>query len=237
MSKIEFDINSLIQNQNFEIPISEILKPLEEKNKKIENETPNNINCTEIEIKDCSSSIYFNQGETNLLISIYGPKETKFRDKVKNEESNIEIYVKFNKEVNKNYINELNDKIKKFSENIILTQSYPKCQINIIINVLSSNNNNYILLSVIFNGIMIALCLSGIDLQSMCLCKSFYNLENKNSILICLDANEDNNIFFIENDFPLLLSDYDKYINECNKGIKEIYFQMKNILYKKLKLN
>ena len=68
MSKIEFDINSLIQNQNFEIPISEILKPLEEKNKKIENETPNNINCTEIEIKDCSSSIYFNQGETNLLI-------------------------------------------------------------------------------------------------------------------------------------------------------------------------
>lgn len=237
MSKIEFDTNSLCQNQNFEIPISEILKSLNIQNKNIENETPNNIKCTEIEVKGTSSSIYFSQGETNLFISIYGPKETKFRDKIKNEESNIEIYIKFDKEINKNYTIEINNKIKKFAENIILTQSYPKCQINIIINVLSSNNNNYILLSVIFNGIMMALCLSGIDLQSMCLCKSFYNLENKNSILICLDANEDNNIFFIENDFPLLLSDYDKYINECNKGIKEIYFQMKNILYKKLKLN
>jgi ribonuclease PH len=230
MSKIEFDINSLIQNQNFEIPISEILKPLEEKNEKIENETPNNINCTEIEIKDCSSSIYFNQGETNLLISIYGPKETKFRDKVKNEESNIEIYVKFNKEVNKNYINELNDKIKNFSENIILTQSYPKCQINITINILSSNNNDFILLSVIYNGIMMALCLSGIDLQSMCLSKSFYNLNNDSSILICIDANEKNNILFIENDKSYSSDEYDKLVNETNKGIEIIYLKMKNFL-------
>ena len=94
MSKIEFDTNSLCQNQNFEIPISEILKSFNKQNKNIENATPNNIKFTEIEVKGISSSIYFSQGETYLFISIYGPKETKFRNKIKNEESNIAIYIK-----------------------------------------------------------------------------------------------------------------------------------------------
>ena len=230
MSKIEFDINSLCENENLEIPISEILKGLNKENKNIENETPNNIKCSEIEVKGTSSSIYFNQGETNLFISIYGPKETKFKDKIKNEESNIEIYIKFDRETNKNYTMEINNKIKKFVENIILTKSYPKCQINITINILSSNNNNFILLSVIYNGIMMALCLSGIDLQSMCLSKSFYNLNNDSSILICIDANEKNNILFIENDKSYSLDEYDKLVNETNKGIEIIYFKMKNFL-------
>ena len=237
MSKIEFDINSLCKNENFEIPITEILKALNKENKNIENETPNNIKCSEIEVKGTSSSIYFNQGETNLFISIYGPKETKFKDKIKNEESNIEIYIKFDKETNKNYTMEINNKIKKFVENIILTKSYPKCQINITINILSSNNNNLILLSVIYNGIMMALCLSGIDLQSMCLSKSFYNLNNDSSILICIDANEKNNILFIENDKSYSSDEYDKYVNESNKGIEIIYLKMKNFLYKKLRFN
>ena len=102
MSKIEFDINSLCKNENFEIPITEILKPLNKENLNLENETPNNIKCSEIEVKGASSSIYFNQEGTNLFISIYGPKETKFRDKIKNEESNVEIYIKFDRETNKN---------------------------------------------------------------------------------------------------------------------------------------
>ena len=41
MSKIEFDINSLCKNENFEIPITEILKPLNKENLNLENETPN----------------------------------------------------------------------------------------------------------------------------------------------------------------------------------------------------
>ena len=237
MSKIEFDINSLCENENFEIQISEILKALNKENKNIENETPNNIKCSEIEVKGTSSSIYFNQGETNLFISIYGPKETKFKDKIKNEESNIEIYIKFDKEINKNYTIEINNKIKKFAENIILTQSYPKCQINITINILSSNNNDFILLSVIYNGIMMALCLSGIDLQSMCLSKSFYNSNNDSSILFCMDVNDKNNILFIENNKSFSLDEYDKYVNECSKGIEIIYLKIKNFLYKKLKFN
>ncbi len=71
----------------------------------------------------------------------------------------------------------------------------------------------------------------------MCLSKSFYNLNNDSSILICIDANEKNNILFIENDKSYSLDEYDKLVNETNKGIEIIYFKMKNFLYKKLKFN
>ena len=70
----------------------------------------------------------------------------------------------------------------------------------------------------------------------MCLSKTFYNLNNDSSILICIDANEKNNILFIENDKSYSLDEYDKLVNETNKGIEIIYLKMKNFLYKKLNL-
>ena len=84
---------------------------------------------------------------------------------------------------------------------------------------------------------MMALCLSGIDLQSMCLSKSFYNSNNDSSILFCMDVNDKNNILFIENNKSFSLDEYDKYVNECSKGIEIIYLKIKNFLYKKLKFN
>ena len=41
---------------------------------------------------------------------------------------------------------------------------------------------------------------------------------------------------FIENDKSYSLDEYDKLVNETNKGIEIIYLKMKNFLYKKLNL-
>ena len=233
MSNIKrFNLNEIISsnNINIEIPIQTLISDI-----KIEKETSNIFKIEEIDIIDASSSIYFTQGECKFLIAIFGPRETKYRDKIKNEEANIEIYTKFSIETNKEYTTYINSKIKKFVKNIILTKSYPKCQININVSILKLFNNYNILLSSIFNGIMISLCLSGIDLKAMVLSKAFN--ENNNSILLSIDANENEKILNFDSENPLSIEEYENYYNKTIKYIEELYNKIKLILYQKLKIN
>ena len=227
-----FNLNEILSpnNINLEIPIQQLISDI-----KIENETSSKFKIDEIKISNASSSIYFTQGECKFLIAIFGPRETKFREKIKNEEANIEIYTKFSVETNKEYTTYINSKIKKFVKNIILTKSYPKCQININISILKLFNNNNILLSSIFNGIMISLCLSGIDLKAMVLSKAFN--ENNNSILLSIDANENEKILNFDSENPLSIEEYENYYNKTIKYIEEVYNKIKLILYQKLKIN
>jgi ribonuclease PH len=233
MSNIKrFNLNEILSpnNINLEIPIQQLISDI-----KIENETSSKFKIDEIKISNASSSIYFTQGECKFLIAIFGPRETKFREKIKNEEANIEIYTKFSIETNKEYTTYINSKIKKFVKKIILTKSYPKCQININISILKLYNNSNILLSSIFNGIMITLCLSGIDLKSMVLSKGF--CDNKNSILLSIDANENENILNFDSENPLSITEYENYYNKTILYINELYNNIKLILYQKLKNN
>ena len=69
--------------------------------KLIKYDKSNEFQFEEKDINDASSSINYNQHQSNLMINIYGPKECKFRDKIKNDEAIIEVYTKFNHEVNK----------------------------------------------------------------------------------------------------------------------------------------
>lgn len=55
----------------------------------------------EVEVNDASSSIYYTQYSNKMLISIYGPKECRIRDKTKSDEAIVEVYTKFNYETNR----------------------------------------------------------------------------------------------------------------------------------------
>lgn len=92
------DLNSICQTS--EIPISEILACNENRNAdRIEKN--NKFKIEEVKVNDSSSSIYFTQHGNKVLINIYGPRETKFRDKAKNDEAIVEVYTKFNYEISK----------------------------------------------------------------------------------------------------------------------------------------
>ena len=233
---IEIDLNAL--PSSFDISLNEIntinKAPIEKK-EQTETETPNTFSYSEIDIKDASSSIYFTQGETKLLVAIYGPKETKFRDKVKNEAANIEIYTKFYKEMNKDNSANINSSIKQFVKSIVLASSYPKCQINVNVNVLSANEDDFILLSVIYNGILLAMCLSGIDMKAMALTKGFHS--DGKSLIVSLDANDDSQLLYVDSNIPLKMEDYEQFVEYTKKSNEAMYKRIKMILYKKLQLN
>lgn len=55
----------------------------------------------ELDLNESSAAIKFNSEGNSLLININGPKECKFRDKMKNECCVVEIYSKFNTETKK----------------------------------------------------------------------------------------------------------------------------------------
>jgi len=106
----------------------------------------------EVEVADASSSIYYTQHSNKILISIYGPKECRIRDKTKNDEAIVEVYTKFNYEVNKeskinikfSEVKKLNGMIQNFCESLIFLDSFPRCQINVCINILSFNNEDLV---------------------------------------------------------------------------------------------
>lgn len=229
---MSFSIDLDFFNDTTETPLDKIIPS--NKKEKIEYETPSNFSYNEVFIKDASSSIYFTQGCTSLLVAIYGPKETKFISKQKPTKANLEIYTKSYQEVPKEITLSLNSSIKSFVKSIILLSSYPKCQINICVNILTSNKNDFITQSVIFNGIMLALCLSGIDLKAMVLSKGF-NDNSGRSLLISLDANNGDNIMNLDSNFAFTNEELEMYLNKTKQSNEDVYKKIKKVLYKILK--
>jgi hypothetical protein len=55
-------------------------------------------------VNDSSASIKYCQFGSKMLIEVFGPREVKFRDKMKNDTAIIETYIKLNHEANKESI-------------------------------------------------------------------------------------------------------------------------------------
>lgn len=55
----------------------------------------------ELDLNESSAAIKFNSEGNSLLININGPRECKYRDKMKNECCIVEVYSKFNTETKK----------------------------------------------------------------------------------------------------------------------------------------
>lgn len=247
--KIEFDMESLLpKTSSSEIPISLITSPFESKLKlPIETETPDTFTVKETTTGEESVSIFYKQGTQNMFISIYGPREMKFREKIKAEYSKIELYIKYSMELPKEMDELICKQIKKFVKKIILRNSYPKCQISININIFNSSVNvdKFSLFPKICNGLMIALCLSGINLNMLCFSKGFLRPQNQRCMVFMevesdfpskkegnLEGGEE--IVDIETEEAFDMEFYNNCVDKCKKSFQVMNKKLKNIIYKKL---
>ena len=243
-NRISFKIDDLIKELPNEIPISKLTAPLEEKLKlsKI-NSTNNDIfKIKETTSREESVSIFFTQGNQTIYISIFGPREMKIREKANGQYAKIELYVKYSMDIAQNLQESINKKIKKFTKDMILRTSYPKCQITININIfnISSLVDEYEIIPIIFNGIMSALCLSGINIRMFCLAKAFL-LEEKCMLIMEIndnDKDEDKEENYIIYDFisekELDMNYFEKIVKEGKNELKNMNNNLKNYIYKKL---
>lgn len=239
--KIEFDIPQLLsESSKSEVPISFLTSPFFSKSKSPkETETSDTFSIKETTTGEESISILYQQGPDKMYISIYGPREMKFREKLNGEHAKLEIFTKFSTELG-NEEQELIEKyIKNYAKKVIKLNSYPKCQITLGINVFSSQGVDckYSLIPKICNGIMMGLGLSGINLNMMCLGKGFLLPENQRGMVFLEVNNNDNDevkVFDIETEEAFDMEFYENIINKTKKSFEIMNKKFQNIVYKKL---
>ena len=235
-NRITFKIDKLLSELPNEIAISSITAPLEQKLNLYQNNKNNIFKIKETTSGEESVSIFYTQGNQTIYISIFGPREMRIREKANGQYAKIELFTKFSLEIPQPLQESINKKIKKFSKDVILRTSYPKCQITININIfnISSLIDEYQILPIILNGIMSALCLSGIDIKMLCLAKG--NINNERCMLIMeLNEQDDSDIIYdFEMDKELDMDNFDKIIQEGKKDLINMNKYLKNYIYKKI---
>jgi ribonuclease PH len=236
--KISFKIDKILSELPNEIPISSITAPFEEKlQNTFEDETPDNFILKETTLGEESASVLYKQGNQSMYISIFGPREMRIREKAKGEYAKIELFTKFSLELPQNLQESINKKIKKFAKDIILRTSYPRCQITINMNIFNTSCiiDKYSLIPKICNGLMMALCISGINLKMLCLAKGFLD-NNKERCMIFMevkDLNDEDNIYDFDSDNPLDINTYVELVNKTKSSIKNMDKKLKNFIYTK----
>ena len=241
--RVSFKIDDLISELHNEIPMSKLTAPLEEKLSLTKN---NNIENNDIfKLKETTSgeesvSIFYTQGNQTIYIAIFGPREMKIREKANGQYAKIELFTKFSMEITQSLQESINKKIKKFTKDMILRASYPKCQITFNINIfnISSLVDEYEIIPIIFNGIMSALYLSGINRRMLCLAKAFISDEKCMIIMEMNDKEEDKDENFILYDFisegEIDMNSFQKIVKEGKNALKNINKKLKNYIYKKI---
>ena len=241
-NRVSFKIDELISEIDNEIPLSKLTLPLEEKLSlsKMNKENNDVFKIKEMTSGEESVSIFYTQGNQTIYISIFGPREMKIREKANGQYAKIELFTKFSMEIPQNLQESINKKIKKFTKDMILRTSYPKCQITININIfnISSLIDEYEIIPIIFNGIMSALCLSGINIRMLCLAKSLFSDEKCIIIMEMNDKDEDKDDNYIIYDFisegELDMNKFEEIVKEGNKALKTMNKNLKNYIYKKI---
>jgi len=238
MFKISFKLDSLLNELQNEIPLTTITAPFEEKLQKvIEEETPDNFTLKETTSGEESVSIFYTQGNQSMYISIFGPKEMRIREKANGEYAKIELFTKFSLELPQNMQESINKKIKKFAKDMILRTSYPRCQITINMNIFNTSCvlDDYSIIPKVCNGLMMALCLSGINLRMLCLSKGYLSNE-KERCMVSLEVKDDDkedNIYDFDSENSLAMDKYVDIINKTKNSIKIMHKKLKNIIYHK----
>ena len=234
-NRITFKIDKLLSELPNEIPMSSLTAPLEQKLNLYQNNN-NTFKIKETTSGEESVSIFYTQGNQTIYISIFGPREMRIREKANGQYAKIELFTKFSLEIPQPLQESINKKIKKYSKDVILRTSYPKCQITININIfnISSLIDEYQILPIILNGIMSALCLSGIDIKMLCLAKGNINNERCMLIMELNDQDDSDIIYDFEMDKELDMDNFDKIIQEGKKDLINMNKYLKNYIYKKI---
>ena len=241
--KVSFKLEELISEIHNEIPISKLTSSFVEKLSLGKN---NEENSDVFKIKETTSgeesvSIFYTQGNQTIYIAIFGPREMKIREKANGQYAKIELYTKFSMEITQSLQESINKKIKKFTKDVILRTSYPKCQITFNINIfnISSLIDEYEIIPIIFNGIMSALCLSGINIRMLCLTKAFISEEKYMIIMEMNDNDEEKDDNYIIYDFisekEIDMNNFEKIVKEGKNSLKNMNKNLKNYIYKNIK--
>jgi ribonuclease PH len=137
------DLNSL--TNNFEIPIQNLIQ------QKAEAINKDEFLFQETVVNDSSASIRYSQFGCKMLIEIFGPREVKYREKMKTDSAIVETYIKLNHEFNKESkfnlnleLKNYNSLIQNFCTSLIFLEAYPRCQINFVIHVLTYSNETMV---------------------------------------------------------------------------------------------
>ena len=235
-NKISFKIDDLISELPSEIPISKLTFPLEQKLNLSKITNTDNFKIKETTSGEESVSIFYSQGNQTIYISIFGPREMKIREKANGQYAKIELFIKYSLEISQNLQESINKKIKKFAKDVILRTSYPKCQITININIfnISSLIDEYQIIPILCNGIMSALCLSGINIRMLCLAKGFTEEQRCILIMEMNDNDNDNILYDFEMEKEIDMEAFDNIIKEGKNSLKNMNKNLKNYIYKKI---
>ena len=235
-NKISFKIDDLISELPSEIPISKLTFPLEQKLNLSKITNTDNFKIKETTTGEESVSIFYSQGNQTVYISIFGPREMKIREKANGQYAKIELFIKYSLEIPQNLQESINKKIKKFAKDVILRTSYPKCQITININIfnISSLIDEYQIIPILCNGIMSALCLSGINIRMLCLAKGFTEEQRCILIMEMNDNDNDNILYDFEMEKEIDMETFDNIIKEGKNSLKNMNKNLKNYIYKKI---
>ena len=235
-NKISFKIDDLISELPSEIPISKLTFPLEQKLNLSKITNTDNFKIKETTSGEESVSIFYSQGNQTIYISIFGPREMKIREKANGQYAKIELFIKYSLEISQNLQESINKKIKKFAKDVILRTSYPKCQITININIfnISSLIDEYQIIPILCNGIMSALCLSGINIRMLCLAKGFTEEQRCILIMEMNDNDNDDILYDFEMEKEIDMETFDNIIKEGKNSLKNMNKNLKNYIYKKI---
>ena len=235
-NKISFKIDDLISELPSEIPISKLTFPLEQKLNLSKITNTDNFKIKETTSGEESVSIFYSQGNQTIYISIFGPREMKIREKANGQYAKIELFIKYSLEIPQNLQESINKKIKKFAKDVILRTSYPKCQITLNINIfnISSLIDEYQIIPILCNGIMSALCLSGINIRMLCLAKGFTEEQRCILIMEMNDNDNDNILYDFEMEKEIDMETFDNIIKEGKNSLKNMNKNLKNYIYKKI---
>ena len=235
-NKISFKIDDLISELPSEILISKLTFPLEQKLNLSKITSTDNFKIKETTSGEESVSIFYSQGNQTVYISIFGPREMKIREKANGQYAKIELFIKYSLEIPQNLQESINKKIKKFAKDVILRTSYPKCQITININIfnISSLIDEYQIIPILCNGIMSALCLSGINIRMLCLAKGFTEEQRCILIMEMNDNDNDNILYDFEMEKEIDMETFDNIIKEGKNSLKNMNKNLKNYIYKKI---
>ena len=235
-NKISFKIDDLISELPSEIPISKLTFPLEQKLNLSKITNTDNFKIKETTSGEESVSIFYSQGNQTVYISIFGPREMKIREKANGQYAKIELFIKYSLEIPQNLQESFNKKIKKFAKDVILRTSYPKCQITININIfnISSLIDEYQIIPILCNGIMSALCLSGINIRMLCLAKGFTEEQRCILIMEMNDNDNDDILYDFEMEKEIDMETFDNIIKEGKNSLKNMNKNLKNYIYKKI---
>jgi len=126
-----------------------------------------------------------------------------------------------------------NSLIQNFCESVIFTTEYPKCQINIAINILSVDNETSLLCSV-FNAIMLCLALSGISIKIFSLSSYYLNIACNFKIILSFDAHNLKEILNINTNKPLKKEEYRNIITKSQEEVRELFDFYRKIMLKEV---